>query len=228
VDCDERDFCFNVITRQALVLVAILLYQYFDLLLRFYFMKKVLSSFFISFFLLLSIQPSFAHFHYEAAATTVLQTNKDNQLSALDISWVYDPEVSDMMLKDNDDLKSFGKGLMNDLNKLGYFTLLKLNNKIIKTSKVETFKLEKIGKDKESYLKLSFTLPITSPVELKGKNTLTIDHTDTSASAIIYYDTASSISFSKTLDPHCIANVKDKKDYEHGETPQSVNVFCEI
>jgi len=192
-------------------------------------MKSVLlSSFFISFFLFTSTQSAFAHFHYEAGATTELKTNKDGKLSALDISWVYDPEVTDMMLKDNDDLKEFGEGLIKDLAKLSYFTKLKLNAKVIKTSKVETYKLEKVGKDEDTRLKLSFTLPLETPVALKGKTTLLIDHTDTSASAIIYYDTATSISFDKTLDPHCIADVKDKKDYEHGETPQLVNVFCEI
>lgn len=186
------------------------------------------STLFVSFFLFVSTQTAFAHFHYEAAATTVLQTNKDNKLSALKISWVYDPEVTDMMLKDNDNLKEFGEGLIKDLDKLGYFTKLKLDGKALKTTKVETYKLEKVGKDEDTRLKLSFTLPLETPLTLKGKTTLLIDHTDTSASAIIYYDTAISISFSKTLDPHCIADVKDKKKYEHGETPQLVKIFCEI
>lgn len=192
-------------------------------------MKKIVSSLLvISSFLMITMQSSFAHFHYEAEANTVLQTNKDKNLSALNISWVYDPEVTEMMLKDNDDLKDFGKGLIKDLDKLSYFTKLTLDGKHLKTAKVETYKLEKVGKDQDTRLKLSFTLPLVTPVALKGKTTLLIDHTDPSASAVIYYDTATSISFDKTLDPNCIADVKDKKEYEHGETPQLVKVFCEI
>ena len=191
-------------------------------------MKKIVTSLFvISSFLMISMQSGFAHFHYEAAATTELQTNKDNKLYALKQSWVYDSVVTGIMLKDNDDLKSFGKGLITDLDKLGYFTQLKLDGKVLKTTKVETYTLEKEGKDEDTRLKLTFTLPLKTPVALKGKTTLLIDHTDKSASAIIYYDTATSITFSKALEPHCIADVKDKKDYEHGETPQLVKVFCE-
>ncbi len=190
-------------------------------------MKKILSTLLVSFFLLIPIQVSFAHFHYEAEATTVLKTNKDDKLNALDISWIYDPTVTDMMLKDNDDLKAFGKGLIKDLGKLGYITTLTLDGKPLKTTTVEKYTLEKIGKNEDTRLKLSFTLPLETPTEIKGKSTLLIDHTDPSASAIIYYETAMSISFDKTLDPHCIADVKNKKDYAHGETPQRVKIFCE-
>lgn len=193
-------------------------------------MRKTLFSSLIAIFVFFATQPAFAHFHYEAELKTLLQNNKNGELSALKISWTYDPEVSEMMLSDSDDLKSFSDHLIKDLAKLNYFTELKLNGKPLKTTAVKTYHLEKLGKGKKdpTRLKLTITLPLKSPISLKGKNALTLDHTDPSGSAILYYETPNSIHFDKQLEPNCIATIEEIKDFKHGQSPQNVIVVCEV
>ena len=178
--------------------------------------------------LLLSLSHlSLAHFHYEAAVTTTLQTS-NTELTALNISWVYDTEVSQMMLSESENLKTFADGLMHDLAELNYFTQLTLNNKPLQTAAPTQYKLEKIGKGEDTQLKLSFTLPLKKPVSLEGKTRLDIDHTDSSGSAILFYESTNNIRFSKSIAPICIADIKEIPDFKHGESPQEVAVACEI
>lgn len=191
-------------------------------------MKNILLSTLISLFLLFSVQPSFAHFHYEAEVTTTLQLDENNQLSAIKISWIYDPEVSELMLKDNPDLKSLSNGLIKDLAKLDYFTHLKLNDKPLQTEAVKKYTLEKLGKKDQTRLKLKLTLPLKTPIKLQGKNAFAIDHTDPSGSAILYYENANSIQFDKKLEPDCLTMIEEKKDFEHGESPQIVTIYCDM
>ena len=187
---------------------------------------KQLSLFLVLLFSAFS-QTAFAHFHYELSVNSAFQANHNNQLESMKISWTYDDEVSGLMLKDQPDIKKLEKKLIKDLEKLAYFTSLKLNGKAIKTKKVTTFNLKEIKHDDYSNLKFTFTLPLETPIQLNGKNSIVINHEDATLSAIIYYENPQSFVFDKALNANCTLDIVEKTDFEEGESPQDVTVVCE-
>ncbi len=172
-------------------------------------------------------QTAFAHVHYELSVTSSFQANNDNQLESMTISWTYDDEISTLMLKEQKDVKKLGQKLINDLEKLSYFTSIKLNGNVIATKTVETYTLEEIKQDDYSNLKLTFTLPFKTPIKLEGKNTLIINHEDANLSAIIYYENPEAFVFDKNLNSNCKLDIVEKKDFEEGESPQDTKILCE-
>ncbi len=188
-------------------------------------MKKI-SLFILSLLAVFISSLAQAHFHYELPIKTMLSVNTKEELSGLDITWVYDDELTKLMLKDQKDVTKLGKKLMKDLSMLGYFTFLKLNGKELSTSKVTEYKLEEIKYTDYKNLKLSFHLPLKKPVSLAGKNSLEFRHEDANASAVLYYDKPEHLQIGKALEMHCEVVIKDKKDFEEGEAPQTVKVAC--
>ncbi len=186
-------------------------------------MKKL--SLFILMFGLLSPQFAFAHFHYELPLETSLQANKKGELTGLNITWIYDDALTDLMLKDQKDVNKLAKKLNNDLQTLSYFTALKLNGKGLDFAKVSNFKLQELKHKDYKNLELNFTLPLKKPVSLKGKNTLVFRHEDANASAILYYDKPQKLQLG-TFKSHCKVDITEKKDFEEGEAPQNIKVVC--
>ena len=168
---------------------------------------------------------AFAHFHYELPLQTSLQTNAKGELTGLNITWVYDDELTDLMLKDQQDTNKLAKKLHSDLRTLSYFTALKLNGKPLNFTKVSDFNLQKLNHKDYKNLELTFTLPLKKPVSLTGKNTLEFRHEDANASAILYYDKPRDLQLG-TLKGHCKVDITEKKDFEEGEAPQNVKVIC--
>ena len=80
--------------------------------------------------------------------------------------------------------------------------------------------------DGYSKLKLTFTLPLKKTVNLQGNNTLDIRHEDATASVIIYYDKPELLSIDSNLKSNCKADIKEKKNFEEGESPQTVKIVC--
>ncbi len=187
-------------------------------------MKKKLSLFGLLFGLLFS-PLALAHFHYDLPLRTTLQTNTKGDLTALNITWMYDDELTDLMLKDQKDVKKLGKKLINDLQLLSYFTAVKLNGKGLNFSKVSDYNLQEIKHKDYKNLELTFTLPLKKPVSLTGKNTLNFRHEDANASAILYYDKPQHLQLGK-LKSHCKVDITEKKTFEEGEAPQNVKVVC--
>lgn len=175
---------------------------------------------------LMMAYPAFAHFHYNIDVTNTLQVNQNNQLTGFRFSWVYNEEVSQIMLEDNPDLNAFGKGLMEDLNELGYFTQVQLNGKPLPTTKVTSYHLDKINLNNKPRLKLSFTLPLAAPVNLTGNNMLTIEHPDPSGSAIVTYRDVNHILLADIKKTTCKPSIKNKPQVEHGKASQTIQISC--
>ena len=169
---------------------------------------------------------SYAHFHYTINSTATLQSNEKKQLTAVAMSWVYDEEVSGIMLRSDRALDDLATDVMNDLLKLDYFTRLEFNGKAIATKKVSNYKLEKITRDKKNLLKLNFVLPLKSPLYLQGNNTLRIIHTDAGASASLFYRNTNHIILGANFASFCTPEVKAIKGFENGEAPEIVNINC--
>jgi len=186
-------------------------------------LKKVT---FLSLLLSLFIAPiSYAHFHYEINSTATLQANKKNQLTGVAMSWVYNEEVSGIMLRAGRPLNALAKDIMKDLLALDYFTRLEFNGKKVLTKKVSQYSLEKITQNKQNLLKLNLVLPLKSPLYLQGNNTLRIIHTDAGASATLFYRNSNHLILGKFAS-FCTPKVKAIKGFENGEAPEIVNINC--
>lgn len=160
-------------------------------------------------------------YHYEVQISNELNSSK-GQLNALNMTWLYDEDVSGVMLQDQDDLKKLSAKLINDLDLLGYFTQVKLNGKTLALGKAKNVILKKF----DNTLLLFFTIPFKKPVTIKKGSTLSFNHEDPSASAILYYDKPSEIIINGTLKKRCKSTVKEKGDFNEGEFPQVVKVYC--
>jgi len=187
-------------------------------------MKKKLSLFGLLFGLLFS-PLAFAHFHYDLPLQTTLKTNTKGELTGLNITWVYDDELTELMLKDQKNIDKLGKKLISDLHLLGYFTAVKLNGKPLNLAKVSDYNLQEIKRKDYKNLELTFSLPLKKSVSLAGKNTLSFRHEDANASAILYYDKPQHLQLG-TLKNHCKVDITEKKSFEEGEAPQNVKVVC--
>lgn len=185
-------------------------------------MRKVIFSLF---FILINAQ-IFAHsLHYEIQVSNKLIVDNQHKLKALDLIFKYDETVSLVMLQDQKNLKKLAKNIMTELDTLGYFTQIKLNGKVLQTTKVNSYNLTK---GKRSVLSLHFTLPIVSPQKLTGKSRILLDHADPSASAILYYDNKSAITWGKSIQKNCKSHLAEKKEFGEGEFPQIVLIECNM
>ena len=185
----------------------------------------------IAFSLFIS-QPLYAHFHYDLDTTTVLQLNENDQLHALKVSWIYNDEVSAMMLEGNEDLAPLGKALMSDLAKLNYFIYVQLNGKTLATHKVSEYHLERIKQDGHTRLKLNLTLPLKQTISLKGANVIGLNYADSSGSATLYHHDAKHILIAKNANSqsqiNCKTKIINKEKVDHGEATQRVELRCHM
>ncbi|MCK5918021.1 MAG: DUF1007 family protein [Cocleimonas sp.] len=164
---------------------------------------------------------STAHFHYKISATATLQANAKKQLTAINLSWLHDKTVSDLMLKSGQSMEQLASGIANDLVDLDNFTQLKFNGRRVVTGRVTQYQLVKI----KDQMKFSFTLPLKSPLFIQGGR-LSIAHTDPGASASIFYHSANSIELGNTFESHCKKSVQSIQGFEVGDAPEAVQISC--
>jgi ABC-type uncharacterized transport system substrate-binding protein len=168
---------------------------------------------------------SFAHFHYKISSVATLQANAKQQLNAIEIAWVYDPIVSEMMLKSGQNMDQLVKSIADDLVQLNNFTQLNFDGKRIVTGRVTQYHIEKIKRANKDLIKFSFTLPLRSPLFIQG-HTLSIVHTDAGASASIFYHSANNLILGDTFKPLCQSSVRAIQGFEVGEAPEAVQISC--
>ena len=195
-------------------------------------MKKMLKNTFITtlfkLLILLAITPAaFAHFHYDIAVTTGLQTEQ-NKLTALNITFLYGLEVSHVYLDEDPDLNEFAVGLVKDLAPLHYFTEIRLNGKSLPTLAATHARAVKVGNGNNTHLQVSFTLPLAQPVTLNGKSTIALIHKDSTASATLTYESIKNIHLPKSIRNECTNNIREIKNFQQGDQPQIVRVVCDM
>lgn len=176
----------------------------------------------LSFILMAFTSTAFSHtYHYEVKITNKL-ISKNEKLEALGMTWLYDHDVSKAMLDDQKNLKKLGNKLISDLDLLGYFTQIKLNGKALPFDRAKNVHLIK---SKDS-LELSFLLPLSMPINIKTKSTLSLDHEDPSAIAILFYENSSHVQLNGSLKKRCKTTMKEKGKFAEGEFPQIVKIGC--
>lgn len=190
--------------------------------------KAFLVKLMVAMILLLTQPLSAGSFHYYLDVTTAVQVDARQQLHAVKMSWVYDEQITGMLLQNQQDLKLLGDVIISDLHKAGYFTNLLLNGKRLDLAQVKAYKLELLKQQGKDKLKLDFTLPLKAPVSFKGKSKLVIDLVDQSGSAMFYHKDASRILLGETLKQHCAARVINKEEFEHSESAQIVTLHCKM
>lgn len=147
------------------------------------FLRLLTTSVFIS---LLAIPSLFAAgFHYQLDLTAKLVHNPKNELTAIQMSWIYDKELS-AILMDGEDLSEANREaslekrtaeILSGLTDVKYFTTVLLDKKTLAFDKVENYKLRL---NKELRLQMNLTLPLKKAHTLKGHE-LEIVVTDDSA-----------------------------------------------
>ena len=134
----------------------------------------------------LSIQTSLAAgFHYQLDLTAKLVQNPSSEITAIQMSWIYDKELS-AILMDGEDLSEANKeatlkkraaDIFSGLRDVKYFTKLAIDKRNVEFADVETYVLRL---NKESRLQMNLTLPLKESQQVKG-HTLEITVTDDSA-----------------------------------------------
>jgi ABC-type uncharacterized transport system substrate-binding protein len=168
---------------------------------------------------------SFAHFHYKINAVATLQANEKKQLTAIEMSWLYDPTVSELMLKSGQSMDQLVKSIADDLVTLNNFTQLNFDGRRIVTGRVTQYHIEKMRRGNKDQIKFSFTLPLRSPLFIQG-HTLSIIHTDSGASASIFYHNANNLLLGNTFKPPCQSRAPATQGFEVGEAPEVVRINC--
>jgi ABC-type uncharacterized transport system substrate-binding protein len=145
--------------------------------------RLVTRAIFINFLAIPSLLA--AGFHYQLDLTAKLVNNPQHEVTAIQMSWIYDKELS-MILMDGEDLseekrqqtlKKRAADILDGLREVKYFTTVLKDTKVIEYAEVETYDLRL---NKESRLQLNLTLPLKEKQVLKG-HTLEIVVTDDSA-----------------------------------------------
>lgn len=147
------------------------------------FFKLVASILFVN---LLALQNLFAAgFHYQFDLTAKLVNNPQNEITAIQMSWVYDKELSAILMdgedlseaKREETLKRRAADILTGLRDVNYFTTVSMDKTAIEFAEVETYALHL---NKESRLQLNLTLPFKEKQILQG-HSLEILVTDDSA-----------------------------------------------
>ena len=129
-----------------------------------------------SVFLLSTTTTSFSAgsaFHYQLDLTARLVTTDKSELTGIEMSWLYDTELSETLM-DGEDLSEANReatlekraaDILDGLKGVNYFTTLKVDGKDIKLEDVEQYNLRLID---QSRLQLNMTLPLETTTTLKG------------------------------------------------------------
>jgi len=187
------------------------------------------------FICVLSMQASLAAgFHYQLDLTAKLVNNPQNELTAIQMNWIYDKELS-AILMDVEDLSEANKEaslekrkaeIFKGLTEVKYFTTVLLNKNVLEVGKVENYKLRL---NKESRLEMNLTLPLTKPQALQG-NTLEIVVTDDSAVGLATFVDTSRMLLGEQFKSICqqpdLAQKKLAEVDGHAQVVETMTINC--
>jgi len=170
-------------------------------------MKTLLSAFLLCLLFVTSTTSNAAGFHYQINLTARLATAPSGELKGLEMSWLFDSELSQTLM-DGEDLSPAKRAatlqrraadILGGLEGMGYFTTVHLNQQVLATSKVEQFNLQL---REGSQLQLNMTLPLAQAQSLKGKQ-LQIVISDPTAVGLATFVTADKLLLNESLTASC-------------------------
>ena len=197
-------------------------------------LKIVASIIFVNF---LTVQSLFAAgFHYQLDLTAKLANNPQNEVTAIQMSWVYDKELSAILMdgedlseaKREETLKKRAADILNGLQEVKYFTTVMIDKKVIEYAAVETYALRL---NKESRLQLNLTLPLKEKQILKGR-TLEIVVTDDSAVGLATFIDTDHMLLSDEIKALCkppaLVQKKLAEIDGHAQITETMTIDCKI
>ena len=139
-------------------------------------------------------------FHYQVNVSSQFQTDAAGKLTAIAMDWDYDPQVTSVMLEDEDlspakrdqTLQSLTKRLMDDLAVLHYFTELQRNDETVLFNEPTAVSLKVQGIDHAQHLLLHFQLPLQAPISAQ-EQPLTLTLADPYATGSLSYADTSKV-----------------------------------
>jgi ABC-type uncharacterized transport system substrate-binding protein len=169
-------------------------------------------------------------FHYRIGVDTKLVVDAQGHLTGLQMSWLHDADISKAMFEDEDmsaenrdqTIRQIGYRLVHDLQRLGYFTQLKLDGQALQTSSAKTHSL---SLDSKQQMLLDFLLPLQTPVDLAGK-TLTWTMQDPEGMGILTYPASSHITPPANCKVQLTTPPTSTNPDEEAQHPQTVTLSC--
>lgn len=187
--------------------------------------------------LLLSTTTSFAAgsaFHYQLDLTARLVTTDNGELTGIEMSWLYDTELSQTLM-DGEDLSEANReatmekraaDILDGLKGVNYFTTLKVDGKTLKLKDVGQYKLRLADQYR---LQLNMTLPVETATPLKG-HLLEVVVSDSSAIGLATFVDQTHLKLEKPLKGSCKAPLLKQSQLgvidEHNVMSETMTVDC--
>lgn len=187
--------------------------------------------------LLLSTTSSFAAgsaFHYKLDLTARLVTTDSAELTGMQMSWLYDTELSETLM-DGEDLSEANRettlqkraaDILDGLKGVNYFTTLKVDGKALPLTEVSQYNLKYID---ESRLQMNLTLPLATAAPMKG-HLLEIIISDSSAVGLATFVDPSHLKLDGPLKSSCQAPQMTQSELEmideHQVMSETMTVDC--
>lgn len=168
-------------------------------------------------------------FHYNIDVSSRLTTNEQNQLSALHMDWLYDVQLSQILLENEDispaglpaTLQDIANRMVHDLQTYHYFTQIVVNKQILPLAQVTDYQLQLLGER----LQLTLSVPLQQPQPLAGQY-ITINMLDPAGTGTLKHAAAERIQRSGYTLDNCGVSITENADYDHGEPAQHVLLQC--
>ena len=195
---------------------------------------KVIASLTLIITCLFTTTANAAGFHYQLDLTAKLVNTPSGELSAIKMSWVYDKELSAILMDGEDlseakreaTLKRRAADIHNGLSEVKYFTTLYINDEKVDVAEVETYALKL---NKESRLMLDLTLPLHSAQKIEGTK-LDILVTDDSAVGLATFIDASHLLPGEYYKSTCQAPALVQKQLAevdgHAQITETMTIDC--
>lgn len=168
--------------------------------------------------------------HYQVSTSARFVADEAANLTGLQMNWVYDPEVSAIIIDgrdlDNGGLRQMGEDIMEDLYALGYYIQFTANDQPMPINKVEQFSI-KLTED--SSIQLGLQIDLARPLSVNGK-VFRLKLIDPDGSASLLYTGADRIVLDNALVNKCAAPVLDSTKVNlnsHEMDVQIVSVACQ-
>lgn len=193
-------------------------------------MKQQILRLIALFTIALSTSASAGDFHYQIDVMSKVLSTPNKQFGALQMSWLYDEQISSLLLQDADmspaklqgSLDKIGQRTIKDLRRLNYFTDVKINGAPVKFASPENLIVELIDK---KYFRLFFILPFSETITAKN-STLNFSLLDPNAIALPVFDSQERVSVDESLQDSCNITLVNFEVYEHGSAAQRIDVTC--
>lgn len=146
-------------------------------------------------------------FHYQIQAASKLMSNPAGELTAVNMTWTYDAELTGILLEDEDlseankaaTLKQRASDILEDLFKLGYFSKLTVDGQALSFSKVQDYNMV-LNPDQS--MNLSFQVPLKTPMAVAGKK-ISLSLADPDGVATLFYKNPQDASLDENLTKIC-------------------------